>query len=67
MEIKTALSKDGEKLYILIGDKDAEADVTALEFTLDGAKEFMGLVYDLIKEAQSTQDLIAMGFDSRGN
>lgn len=62
MNIKTTLSEDGEKLYLIIGDPDTDPDATAVQFNVDEAKQFLKLIYDLIQEAQGTQDLIAMGF-----
>jgi hypothetical protein len=62
MNIQTALSEDGEKLYVILTDPECPEDKTAVQLNIDEAKNFLGLIYDLIQEAQGIQDLIAMGF-----
>ena len=61
MRIRTALSNDGEKLFIVIGEGEDPENLEAVQLNIDEAKNFLGLIYDLIQEAQQTQNLIAMG------
>ena len=61
MRIRTALSSDGEKLFIVIGEGEDPENLEAVQLNIDEAKNFLGLIYDLIQEAQQTQNLIAMG------
>lgn len=53
--IETALSEDGKQLFIVIHPDESES--ITVEFTIDSAREFLKLLYELITEAKKTSDL----------
>jgi len=53
--IETAMSEDGKQLFIIINPDEAES--VTVSFTIDSAREFLKLVYELINEASKTREL----------
>lgn len=62
MEVRTALSEDGEKLFLIIGEDADPEKAQAAQFNIEEARKFLRMFAELIIEAQSVQDMIAMGF-----
>lgn len=56
MKLQTALSNDGENLYLVINTDDK----IVIDMNVATATELMGLLFDLIKEAKAQQSFLKL-------
>jgi hypothetical protein len=56
MKLQTALSHDGENLYLIVNTDDK----IVIDMNVEMATELMGLLFELIKEAKAQQTFLKL-------